>query len=380
MRSDFFYLTSTRTYNLNGNIKYQAYNTNPLQLDYVFNSEGYFRYYGPTEHYPFYYIKDHLGNIRETYVYPEPNYKECVQRMQYYPSSLPWNENVTASEQPYKYNSKEFVEMHGLDEYDSEARWYYPALMRTTTIDPLAEKYPDISPYAWCGNNIVNKIDLDGKADFWANGKVIGNDGIDDKKVYVLKTTETEFENGVKGAGISKGDYKATVNFIKTNSGNATAFQNNNLVWENTIEIEGSSVNREMMMNEVSKDNGRGGTLDANNREYGGTIQSGLVVMAEPGAVANPQIHMNAQIELPIDVSTFHSHPSGTRTEDIVTNTIGGTRVTYSFSQSPSPADINVAGTQIHYVFARGEGKVYVYTSRGVQAVIPNRYFVIPRR
>ena len=93
------------------------------------------------EHYHFYYIKDHLGNVRETYVHPWAGYKECVQRMQYYPSGLPWAEAMIPSEQPWKYNSKEFVEMHGLDEYDSEARWYYPAICRTTTMDPLAEKY-----------------------------------------------------------------------------------------------------------------------------------------------------------------------------------------------------------------------------------------------
>ena len=49
--------------------------------------------------------------------------------------------------------------MHGLDEYDSKARWYYPAICRTTTMDPLAEKYYSTSPYAWCGNNPVNCID-----------------------------------------------------------------------------------------------------------------------------------------------------------------------------------------------------------------------------
>ena len=54
--------------------------------------------------------------------------------------------------------------MHGLDEYDSEARWYYPAIMRTTTIDPLAEKYYSISPYAWCGNNPVSMVDPDGRS------------------------------------------------------------------------------------------------------------------------------------------------------------------------------------------------------------------------
>ena len=116
------------------------------------------------EHYHFYYIKDHLGNVRETYKIPNAGTKECVQRMQYYPSGLPWAETTNSSEQPYKYNSKEFVEMHGLDEYDSEARWYYPAICRTTTMDPLAEDYYRISPYGWCENNPIRYLDLTGKS------------------------------------------------------------------------------------------------------------------------------------------------------------------------------------------------------------------------
>ena len=114
------------------------------------------------KHYHFYYIKDLLGNIRETYVHPVAGYKECIQRMQYYPSGLPWAESAGSSEHPWKYNGKEFVEMHGLDEYDSKARWYYPAICRTTTMDPLAEKYYPTSPYAWCGNNPVRNVDPDG--------------------------------------------------------------------------------------------------------------------------------------------------------------------------------------------------------------------------
>lgn len=93
----------------------------------------------------------------------EENYKECVQRMQYYPSGLPWAEAMVPAEQLWKYNSKEFVEIHGLDEYDSKARWYYPAICRTTTMDPLAEKYYPTSPYEWCGNNPIKHIDRNGK-------------------------------------------------------------------------------------------------------------------------------------------------------------------------------------------------------------------------
>lgn len=150
-----------------------------------------------------YYIKDLLGNIRETYVHPEAGYKECIQRMQYYPSGLPWLEAYSPSEQPYKYNGKEFVEMHGLDEYDSKARWYYPAICRTTTMDPLAETYYGTSPYAWCGNNPISNVDLDGM-DVWeldANGEMIHhrqNSQVD--SLYVTnsygKTSGMEFAYG----------------------------------------------------------------------------------------------------------------------------------------------------------------------------------------
>ncbi len=49
--------------------------------------------------------------------------------MQYYPSGLPWNDNYQASQQPYKYSGKEFVEMHGLDEYDYD----YSIIMKLLT-------------------------------------------------------------------------------------------------------------------------------------------------------------------------------------------------------------------------------------------------------
>ena len=106
-----------------------------------------------------------MQNIRETYIHPDANYKECIERTQYYPSGLPWAERLSDSftAHPWKYNSKEFVEMHGLDEYDSKARWYYPAICRTKTMDPLAEKYYSTSPYAWCGNNPIKHVDRNGK-------------------------------------------------------------------------------------------------------------------------------------------------------------------------------------------------------------------------
>ena len=53
---------------------------------------------------------------------------------------------------------------------DSQARMYYAPIMRTTTMDPLAENYYHISPYAWCGNNPVNMVDQDGRAWYLPSG------------------------------------------------------------------------------------------------------------------------------------------------------------------------------------------------------------------
>ncbi|RGN32270.1 RHS repeat-associated core domain-containing protein, partial [Bacteroides oleiciplenus] len=65
--------------------------------------------------------------------------------------------------QPYKYNGKELDTKKGLNWYDYGARHYDAALGRFTTIDPIAEKYYSMSPYAYCANNPVNAIDPDGK-------------------------------------------------------------------------------------------------------------------------------------------------------------------------------------------------------------------------
>ena len=52
--------------------------------------------------------------------------------------------------------------MHGLSTYDYGARQHDPILGRWDRIDPLCEKYYSTSPYAYCRNNPVIRIDVDG--------------------------------------------------------------------------------------------------------------------------------------------------------------------------------------------------------------------------
>ena len=58
---------------------------------------------------------------------------------------------------------KEFEQFESIDWYDNEARFYDPLLVRFTTPDPLALSYPSLSPYAYCANNPVCNVDLDGR-------------------------------------------------------------------------------------------------------------------------------------------------------------------------------------------------------------------------
>jgi RHS repeat-associated protein len=59
--------------------------------------------------------------------------------------------------------------MNGLDLYDFHARQYDPVLGRFTTPVPLSEKYYHISPSAYCANNPIKLIDIDGKE--WADNQ-----------------------------------------------------------------------------------------------------------------------------------------------------------------------------------------------------------------
>ena len=52
---------------------------------------------------------------------------------------------------------------------DFGARQYHPTLHRWMTPDPLSEKYYGLSPYAFCNNDPVNFVDLDGEFPLLSN-------------------------------------------------------------------------------------------------------------------------------------------------------------------------------------------------------------------
>ena len=107
----------------------------------------------------FYFLKDHLGSNRVV-VTPAGT---AMQVNHYYPFGGLFGESTGGTSQRIKYNGKEFDRTHGVDWYDYGARHMTPDAGRFTTIDPMAEKYYNISPYAYCANNPINAIDIKGK-------------------------------------------------------------------------------------------------------------------------------------------------------------------------------------------------------------------------
>ncbi|WP_118973651.1 RHS repeat-associated core domain-containing protein [Taibaiella koreensis] len=265
----------------------------------------------------------------------------------YYPYGLTINTSqaVNTQSNSYKFLTKEPEKSFGLELYDFGARPYDPQIGRWLTADPLAEKMRRWSPYNYAFDNPIRFIDLDGMlaTDFWnEKGQVVGNDGVDNGKVNVIKTTQTDFDSGVPSNGIIKADATKTEDFIKQNSGKTAAFKANSIAYDNSVEIEGNPNVRQQMVAEVNKDNGKGGTSAANNREYGGGIsQEGNVTTAMPGPVSNPKTDPHASIRIDVDVdarSEFHSHPSG-EVIDIVrppSSQMGTTTTMYNFRQAPS--------------------------------------------
>ena len=75
----------------------------------------------------------------------------------------------TGDAQPYKYNGKELDRKGGLDWYDYGARHYDSVLGRWNGVDPSCEKHYSWSPYVYCKNNPVLRIDPDGKDDYVIN-------------------------------------------------------------------------------------------------------------------------------------------------------------------------------------------------------------------
>ena len=160
-----------------------------------------------------YYLQDHQGNNRV--IVDQTGQKKEVNH--YYPFGGTFA-SADGNVQAYKYNGKELDTKKGLNWYDYGARQYDAALGRFTAVDPLTEKYYEMSPYTYCGNNPIKYIDPTGMfyTGYTVNEKghikIVSDEGgnyydvLYNESSYSVKTVKNYDTSGDKtGIKISKG-------------------------------------------------------------------------------------------------------------------------------------------------------------------------------
>jgi len=150
-----------------------------------------------------YNISDHLGNTRSIV-----NQSGTVeQATDYYPYGLAFSYN-NLDKNRYLYNGKELqnqtlaTTFFGMYYYG--ARYYDPVIGRWSTVDPMAEKYSNMSPYVYCANNPIRFVDPDGK----------------DIRLYNV-TQNNDRGYPVAQPGLSAKTEAAMRDFVKTTEGRA---------------------------------------------------------------------------------------------------------------------------------------------------------------
>ena len=144
-------------YDYRGSFKYIR-NGSSIELESVASAGG--RTYKTDSGYEVrYFITDHLGSVRAV-VNADG---EVVEQNDYMPyGTLHANSALQKTDNRYLYGGKELQTDFGVNYYDSFARF-----QRTdgafNSIDPKAENYFHISPYAYCAGNPINTVDVDGR-------------------------------------------------------------------------------------------------------------------------------------------------------------------------------------------------------------------------
>jgi len=149
---------------------------------------------------PYFYHSDHLGssslitNLAGT----------TVQHVEYVPSGeVLVEERNNIWNTSYLFNAKERDDETGLYYYG--ARYYDPRLNLWISVDPLAEKYPNMSSYVYCDDNPIKYIDPDGRK------KVVVTGGLDKHNrnsmnfINASKAQLRNYMNDVKKGGNKEG-------------------------------------------------------------------------------------------------------------------------------------------------------------------------------
>ena len=114
----------------------------------------------------FFYHSDHLGSTS----YITDDHANITQYDAYLPyGELLVDEHSCSEDLPYKFNGKQFDEETGLYYYG--ARYMDPKISMWLGVDPLMEKYPNVTGYCYTMDNPIKFIDPNGKETYVIKNK-----------------------------------------------------------------------------------------------------------------------------------------------------------------------------------------------------------------
>ena len=137
----------------------------------------------------YYYHYNHQGSV-SLVTYQNGTLQ---QHLQYLPYGDIFVDHRTGSySSTYTFSAKEKDSESGYTYFG--ARYYSDNIMQWLSVDPMSDMRPGVSPYSYCQNNPIGRIDpsgaLDGDFYTW-NGKYLGSDGKNDNKVYIVGNKES---------------------------------------------------------------------------------------------------------------------------------------------------------------------------------------------
>ena len=139
----------------------------------------------------YFYHPDHLGSSS----WVTDNAGKAIQHLHYLPFGEDWVEQRTTSWcAPYTFSAKEKDVETGYSYFG--ARYYDSGLSIWLSVDPMSDNTPFATPYAYCANNPLKFVDPTGMVygDYYSRtGEWLGNDGIDDNKIYLQDDNGTTF-------------------------------------------------------------------------------------------------------------------------------------------------------------------------------------------
>ena len=138
-----------------------------------------------------FFVKDYLGNVRSVTdgngnVLEEFDYAPFGEIIRHYKAGPGANDGA----REWRFSANELLSEFGDRIYDFQARFYSPYMGRFYSMDPLCEKYYDISPYAYCNNNPFTFVDPEGEKYWIVNqfGRIscIDNDSEEVRLYYTI--------------------------------------------------------------------------------------------------------------------------------------------------------------------------------------------------